>query len=78
MRIELDTRASADALAEYLRRCGCVVAYAGDTVIHAAPPPRSQSASQGELEVDAYVRVWEAVTDGAAVRRGRRETHADG
>jgi hypothetical protein len=77
MRIELDTRAAADALTDYLRRCACIVTYVGERIIEAAPPPRSQTAVQAEIELDAYLRVWEALNpDGTVIRRGPRCDHA--
>jgi len=67
MRIELDTRASADALTDYLRRCACIVAYVDERTLEAAPPPRSQSERDAEIELEAYVRVWEALNPGGAI-----------
>ncbi len=67
MRIELDTRASADALTDYLRRCACIVAYVDERTLEAAPPPRSQSDGDAEIELEAYLRVWEALNPRGAV-----------
>jgi hypothetical protein len=61
MRIELPTRADADALAEYLRRCDCIVSYADECSLEASPCPRSQSAKESQIEVDGYLRVWRAL-----------------
>jgi hypothetical protein len=58
MRIELDTPAAAAALLDYLRRCDCIVAWAGESAIEATPPPRSQNAELAALELEAYLRVW--------------------
>ncbi len=61
MRIELSTRAAADALAEYLRRCECVVSYAGDCTLDASARPRSQSEHESRIELEGYLRVWRAM-----------------
>jgi hypothetical protein len=52
MRIELDSPAAAAALLEYLRRCECLVVWAGESAIEASPPPRSQG-ELASLELDA-------------------------
>ena len=61
MRIELGTRAAADALAEYLRRCECIVSYCGEYVLEASARPRSQSDKESQIELDGYLRVWQAM-----------------
>ena len=61
MRIELPTRAAADALAEYLRRCDCIVGYAGDRVLEVSACPRSQRVEESQIEIDGYLRVWQAL-----------------
>jgi hypothetical protein len=58
MRIELDTPAAAAALLDYLRRCECIVEWAGDSAIEASPPPRSKNTELAALELEAYLRVW--------------------
>ena len=54
MRIELDTPAAAAALRDYLRRCECIVSWAGESALEASPPPRSQKAELAALELEAY------------------------
>jgi hypothetical protein len=61
MRIELTTRAAADALADYLRHCECSVAFVGDHTLEASPRPRSQSLQEEQIELDAYLRVWKVL-----------------
>jgi hypothetical protein len=61
MRIELTTRAAADALADYLRHCECSVAFVDDCTLEAAPRPRSQSLQEQQIELDAYLRVWKVM-----------------
>jgi hypothetical protein len=67
MRIELPSRSAADALADYLRRCDCIVTYAGERVLEASPCPRSQSAREARIELEAYLRVWQALRPDAPV-----------
>ena len=60
MRIELPTRAGADALAGYLRRCDCIVSYADECALDAACP-RSENVRESEIEVEGQLRVWQAL-----------------
>ena len=68
MRIELDTPAAAAALLDYLRRCECIVEWAGDSAIEASPPPRSQNTELAALELEAYLRVWRLMHPDVQVR----------
>lgn len=61
MRIELTTRAAADALADYLRHCECSVAFVDDRTLEASPRSRSQSLQEQQIELDAYLRVWKVM-----------------
>lgn len=61
MTIELTTRAAADALADYLERCGCTVDFVSERVLEVAPPGRSQTARDATIELQAYLSVWRAV-----------------
>jgi len=61
MRIELTTRAAADALADYLRHCECSVAFVDERTLEASPRPRSQSLQEQRIELDAYLRVWKVM-----------------
>jgi hypothetical protein len=54
-------------LADYLRRCECVIDFVGEREIHAWPPPRSRDAEQARLELLAYLRVWKAMHPNAEV-----------
>jgi hypothetical protein len=60
MRIELATGAATDALAEYLRRCECIVSYVDECTLEASARPRSQSDKESQIELDGYLRVWKA------------------
>jgi hypothetical protein len=68
MTIELTTSAAAHALADYLERCGCTVAFAGERVLDVSLPPRSQSPSDAMIELHAYLRVWRAMNPAYEVR----------
>jgi hypothetical protein len=68
MRIELPTRSAADSLAEYLRRCDCIVDYADDCALEASACPRSQRAEESRLEIEGYLRVWQALHPDVEVR----------
>ena len=61
MTIELTTPAAAQALADYLERCDCTVAFVSERVLQVAPPARSQTIREATIELDAYLRVWRAM-----------------
>ena len=61
MRIELPTRTAANAVAEYLRGCECIVSYADESALDASACPRSQSVKESEIEVEGHLRVWQAL-----------------
>lgn len=61
MRIELPTRAAAAAVAEYLRRCDCIVSFADERALDASACPRSQGVRASEIEVEGHLRVWQAL-----------------
>jgi hypothetical protein len=64
MRIELSTRASAGALADYLQRCECSVVFVDECTLDVRPPRRSQNDREGDTEIDGYLRVWLAMHPG--------------
>jgi hypothetical protein len=68
MRIELPTRAATDALADYLRRCDCIVSYANECALDAAPCPRSQRVEESQIEIEGYLRVWQALNPAIQVK----------
>jgi hypothetical protein len=68
MRIEVATRAAADALAEYLRRCECIVTFVDECALEASTRPRSQSDEEAQLELAAYLRVWQTMNPDLLVR----------
>jgi hypothetical protein len=61
MRIRTDTAASAASLAEYLRRCECVVEVIDTRVIDATARPQSFAAPHADVELEGYLAVWHAM-----------------
>jgi hypothetical protein len=58
MRIELSTQAAAAALADYLQRCECSVAFVTERTLDVRPPRRSQDDRDAHTQIDGYLRVW--------------------
>jgi hypothetical protein len=61
MRIRTDTAASAASLAEYLRRCECVVEVIDSRILDATARPQSFAAPHADVELDGYLAVWQAM-----------------
>jgi hypothetical protein len=61
MRIRTDTAASAASLADYLRRCECIVEVIDRRSINATARPRSFAAAHAEIELEGYLTVWQAM-----------------
>jgi hypothetical protein len=61
MRIRTDTAASAASLAEYLRRCECIVEVVDGRIIEATARPRSFAAAYADIELEGYLTVWQAM-----------------
>jgi hypothetical protein len=69
MRIRTDSSASSASLADYLRRCGCIVTVIDRLVIEASAKPESFAAPHADIELEGYLRVWEAMHPQALVER---------
>ena len=69
MRIRTDTAASAASLAEYLRRCQCIVEVIDRWTIDAAARPQSFSAAHAQIELEGYLTVWQAMHAEASIER---------
>jgi hypothetical protein len=69
MRIRLSDPALVDDLLEFLRKRQCVAEQTSEDTLDVELPevPRRDAAV---LELDLYLRVWEATHPGAIVRRG--------
>ena len=61
MRIRTDSAASAASLAEYLRRCECIVEVIDGRIIEATARPRSFAAGYADTELEGYLTVWQAM-----------------
>jgi hypothetical protein len=69
MRIRTGSASSTIELAGYLRRCECVVDAKDEWTLDVGVRPGSLDAQQARIELDAYLRVWEAMNPAATVER---------
>jgi hypothetical protein len=78
MRIRTGSASSTSQLAGYLRSCECVVEVRDDWTLEVAVRPGSLSPEHARLELDAYLRVWEAMNPTSSVERLDRRALASG
>ena len=69
MRIRTDTAASAASLADYLRRCECLVEVIDGRIIDATARPQSLAASHQDVELEGYLTVWQAMHPESLIER---------
>jgi hypothetical protein len=69
MRIRTDSSASSASLVDYLTRCGCAVAVIDRCVIEATAKPDSFAVESAEIELEGYLKVWEAMHPHARLER---------
>lgn len=69
MRIRTDSSASSASLADYLERCGCIVAVIDRRVIEATAKPQSFQTPYADIELEGYLKVWEAMHPDALIER---------
>ena len=69
MRIRTDTAASAASLADYLRRCECLVEVIDGRIIDATARPQSLAAPHQDVELEGYLTVWEAMHPESLIER---------
>ncbi|HEY8775414.1 MAG TPA: hypothetical protein VIM33_02915 [Gaiellaceae bacterium] len=69
MRIRTDTAASAASLADYLRRCECIVEVIDPQIIEATARPQSFAAAHAQIELEGYLTVWQAMHPEASIDR---------
>lgn len=67
MRIRTDSAASSASLAEYLRRCECIVEVIDRRVIEVTARPRSFATPYADAELEGYLTVWQAMHPEALV-----------
>ena len=63
------------ALADYLRRCECVVEVS-DRIIDATARPQSFTASHADVELEGYLSVWQAMHPECLLDRRTPLTHS--
>jgi hypothetical protein len=68
MMIELTAPAAARDLGDYLVRCGCTVRFVGDCTLEVGLPVRSDAQAR-MIEMQAYLRVWQAMHPTHEVKR---------
>jgi hypothetical protein len=69
MRIRTDTAASAASLADYLRRCECLVEVIDGRIINATARPQSLAAPHQDVELEGYLTVWQAMHPESLIER---------
>jgi hypothetical protein len=69
MRIRTDSAASAASLAEYLRRCECIVEVIDRRIIDVTARPQSFAAAHAETELEGYLTVWQAMHPESLIER---------
>jgi hypothetical protein len=69
MRIRTDTAASAASLANYLLRCECLVEVIDGLIIDATARPQSLAAPHQDVELEAYLTVWQAMHPESLIER---------
>ncbi len=77
MRIRTDTAASAASLADYLRRCECLIEVIDGRIIDATARPQSFAAPDRDVELEGYLTVWQAMHPESLIERLTPLTTAD-
>ena len=68
LRVKLSDPSLVDDLVDFLRRSGCVAQPAEEAIVSVSIPG-SLREDAAELELDLYLRVWEAMKPEAEARR---------
>jgi hypothetical protein len=69
MRIRTGSASSTSELAGYLRRCDCLVEFVDEWTLEVGVRPGSPSERHARIELDAYLRVWQAMNPSVWVER---------
>src|SRR5436190_16046818 len=69
MRIRTDSSASSTSLADYLERCDCTASVIDRRVTEATGKPQSFQAPYADVELEGYLKIWEAMHHDALVER---------
>jgi len=76
MKIRTPSTAATNALATYLRRCGCVVGIVDERTLEGGVRPGSLSDDHALVELEGYLLVWEAMNAHVRVERPRSQAAA--
>jgi hypothetical protein len=69
VRIRTRSASTTSELAGYLRRCECIVERVDDWTVEVAVRPHPLSERHARIELDAYLRVWQAMNPDESVER---------
>jgi hypothetical protein len=69
VRSRANSIASAASLADYLRRCECLVEVIDRRIIDATARPRSFAAAHADIELEGYLAVWQAMHPECSIDR---------
>jgi hypothetical protein len=61
VRVRTGSASATSDLAGYLRRCECLVEFVDDWTIGVSVRPGSLSERHERIELDAYLKVWQAM-----------------
>jgi hypothetical protein len=78
MRLRTNTAVSAASLADYLRRCECIVEVIDLRIIEATARPQSFAARYADVELEGYLSVWEAMHPDSSIERLAPLARAEG
>ena len=57
------------SLAEFLRRCECIVEVIDRRILEATARPQSFAAPHADIELDGYLAVWQAMHPESSIER---------
>jgi hypothetical protein len=69
MRVRTGSASSTSELAGYLRRCDCLVERVDEWTLEIGVRPGSLSERHAQIELDAYLRVWQAMNPAVSIER---------
>lgn len=69
MRLRTESAASAASLADYLRRCECIVEVIDRRTVDATAKPQSFAAPYADTELEGYLKVWVAMHPESSIER---------
>ncbi len=69
MKIRAESAESLDSLADYLKRCTCLVRFVDEQTIDIGLLPQSAGQQHEQVELDGYLRVWQAMNPQSRIER---------